>query len=180
MNPIQSFDEWLFRAINRNVGRFPLWDRLMKRATQTDTWRVGGTVLAVAMFVFGDNTMWLTILAGVIALTICDVISSYIIKPLVNRPRPTHTMTGVIFLNHPKSRHCFPSNHAANLIAISATIIIRQGWIWGYVLIPVCFLVGLSRVWVGDHYPTDVLAGWVWGFLCSWGTLELMNVIHAF
>lgn len=69
--------------------------------------------------------------------------------------------------------YSFPSFHSANSVSVFGSIAVyaRKRWLtWLAVLIP--FLVGFSRVFVGAHYPTDVLAGWALGLaavaLVSW------------
>jgi len=62
----------------------------------------------------------------------------------------------------------FPSNHAANMAAL-ATYVTRFYRRSGWFFIPLAIGVGLSRIYVGVHYPGDVAFGWLYGML--WATI---------
>ena len=86
------------------------------------------------------------------------------LKDLIGRPRPTFGLDW-----HLQSL-AYPSGHSANsLTAFLATALIlappaRRGpWVAGALLL--AFIVGLSRVYLGVHWPTDVLGGWAFGLL---------------
>jgi undecaprenyl-diphosphatase len=67
----------------------------------------------------------------------------------------------------------FPSNHAANTAALAAFLQVlypKSGWItW-----PIVAVVGFSRVFIGAHYVTDVLGGWMLGGVIGGGTAWLL------
>lgn len=107
---------------------------------------------------------------------------THLLKELISRPRPDI----VPHLSH-VSTHSFPSGHTMisavvylALGAITATVVGRRRLKW-YVL-SIAFLltliVGVSRVYLGVHYPTDVLAGWIaglaWALLC-WVVARLLQ-----
>lgn len=107
---------------------------------------------------------------------------SNLLKQVISRPRPDL----VPHLSH-VATSSFPSTHAMisavvylTLGTITATVVERQRLKW-YVLsvaFALTFLVGVSRVYLGVHYPTDVLAGWtaglVWALLC-WIVARLLQ-----
>lgn len=80
------------------------------------------------------------------------------LKRLVNRPRPYLTYNWVLSLKPPKCKYSFPSGHSCSALSIALTI---SYFIPGSaaVLIPIAATVGLSRIYLGCHYPTDVSVG---------------------
>ena len=93
------------------------------------------------------------------------------VKGVFDRPRP-YTQSGVLDVRH-TTGHSFPSGHSQN-IAIQSTMIGKEYCkidkqfkhrLWVIIaLAVVCVLVGLSRIYLGQHYLTDVLVGLVLGF----------------
>ena len=84
------------------------------------------------------------------------------------RPRP--------YVAHPGSVHLlvthsadssFPSDHAAAAFAIAVVLLIAHRR-WGLLALAAAALTGYARVYVGDHYPTDVLAGRSWAAQRPW------------
>jgi len=83
-----------------------------------------------------------------------------LLKELVGRSRPDlWPLPGSV------SEYSFPSGHAANTAALAGALLLilhnRRGWIVG-VLLAAVGLVGLSQLVLGRHYPSDILAGWLW------------------
>ena len=68
------------------------------------------------------------------------------------------------------SRFGFPSNHAANCfgLAVLSSMIFKRRWYTGLMLVW-AVLVGYSRIYVGKHFPLDVLCGALLGVLVAWG-----------
>jgi undecaprenyl-diphosphatase len=110
-------------------------------------------------------------------LVISDQLSSTVIKELVGRARPCHTIGG--FLVIPEVHllvpcgggKSFPSSHAVNNFAV-ATMFAAYYRRWTWAFFSWAAIVGLSRVFVGVHYPSDVLGGAAIGvsvgLVCVW------------
>jgi undecaprenyl-diphosphatase len=117
-----------------------------------------------------NDTLWL------LAVTIGGTLLNLVLKQMVAAPRPD-------LLPHLDIVHSysFPSGHASgNMMLFGAlAILIRRSWAWG-VAAAIIVLIGASRVWLGVHWPTDVLAGWVegagWLLLCV--TVPLLRRDH--
>jgi undecaprenyl-diphosphatase len=104
-------------------------------------------------------------LFGMTLLTVLVAdVSNFVLKNIVDRPRPSDRYAEPEPLLHPPTSHSFPSGHAATSFA-AATVIgasIPRLRIPLYVL---AALIAWSRVYVGVHYPLDVIAGAIWGLL---------------
>ncbi|MPY89936.1 MAG: phosphatase PAP2 family protein [Luteitalea sp.] len=96
------------------------------------------------------------------ALTLASILSTYVFKPLLDRPRPFRTTTAVTVVGFAPGDNSFPSGHATSAAAgaYALTLIAPElraaSWV-------VAALVGLGRVYLGVHYPLDVAGGWLLG-----------------
>lgn len=90
----------------------------------------------------------------------------YLVKPLIARPRPALILPDarVIFTAH---NYSFPSGHALAAFASAAALyhLDRRAGVAALIL---AALIAFSRVYVGNHWPTDVLAGAVIGWVIGW------------
>lgn len=102
------------------------------------------------------------------AMALGLLVTNITIKPLVERARPwlVLELTPLVTENDPNS---FPSGHTCAAFAAGLSWAGALPWRWGRIAAPVlAVLMGLSRLYVGVHFPTDVLAGAVIGALCAW------------
>ena len=128
---------------------------------------------AILWLVFKNNKVEMSLSIVVfVALTVllADQISATLIKPLVGRLRPTHepSLVGQIQIvrGYVGGLYSFPSSHAANTFAV-ATFLSLLVHYWRMTML--CFLWAVmcsySRVYLGVHYPSDILCGAVLGVL---------------
>ena len=125
----------------------------------------------------------LVLLMVAVAVLVADQVSSGLIKHLVERLRPTHDPSlenAVHVINgYRGGMYGFVSSHAANFFAIATlvTLIMRRGLVaaalygWGLVQ---CF----SRIYLGVHYPGDILGGMIVGLLAGWLVWCLMRWVQ--
>ena len=100
------------------------------------------------------------ILAMCLAVGLCDAFAYRFVKPLVKRGRPAHA----VLRTQPPGSYGFPSNHAGNTFAGAAVLgLAEPPLLWPAMI--VAALVAYSRVYVGVHFPADVVAGALLGLL---------------
>jgi undecaprenyl-diphosphatase len=96
-----------------------------------------------------------------------------LLKRTVTRARP-RMPEGVLALVQPPDRFSFPSGHAASSLSVALALAAAAGGPLGAAVVALAIVVGLSRCYLGVHYPGDVLAGWLLALL---GTLLAGTVI---
>lgn len=94
-----------------------------------------------------------------LALTISHVLVQ-VLKRSIARARP-QLPVGVLSLIRAPDRFSFPSGHAAAALAVTAGIATVLPVVLGLPLVALGLLVGVTRCYLGVHYPGDVMAGWV-------------------
>lgn len=165
----QRLDVWLFTALNLR-GYHAVWmDRLMWVATQIGN--VGFAVLlVVAAYVLGDQRFASDVVLG--SLTLWLLVT--VIKALTDRARPFNLLRETRVIGWREAGLSFPSGHTTQTffmmtLAIShfhLPLIIALG------LYVIAVLVGFTRIYLGVHYPRDVIAGAILGLI--WGGLGVL------
>lgn len=101
------------------------------------------------------------------ALLLSLVVNNMILKNLVARVRPYEAVEGLIRIIEKQPDWSFPSGHASSSFA-AATVIWLNHRKTGWPALVLAGLIAFSRMYVGVHYPTDVLAGAAVGVLMGW------------
>lgn len=115
------------------------------------------------------------------ALALCAmilglVVTNITIKPLLSRPRPWLDWP-IVPLVTEKDPNSFPSGHTCAAFAAGMVWVRTLPWRWGRIAaVAAAVVMGLSRLYVGVHYPTDVLAGAIIGSLCAWAAWKAYNL----
>lgn len=113
--------------------------------------------LALALIVFGTEVDHQNVLIGV-GVTASVVLFCQGVKALTHRPRPTFVRQG--FHHQFLTSSSFPSNHTAMAFAMAYLILrLYPAWYNIFLLYLLAVLIGLSRVYLREHYPLDVLGG---------------------
>ena len=103
------------------------------------------------------------VLATALAVSISDFLGATL-KELIARDRPCHVLSHVKDIANCSNSFSFPSNHAVNSFTF-ATIVTLAYKNLTFLLYVSALLIGYSRIYLGVHYPTDVLSGALLGIL---------------
>lgn len=129
--------------------------------------------LALALIVFGTSTDHRNTLVG-LGVTITVVLASQGIKALTARPRPKFVRRG--FHHQFLTTSSFPSNHTAVAFAMAYLVLrLYPAWYNVTLLYLLAVFVGLSRVYLKEHYPLDVLGGAALGTYLAHGLLPWLS-----
>lgn len=165
---LQNIDTQLFFFVNNGLSN-PVFDWLMPFITTKQNWYPLFLIIIIGLLWKGGKKGRIVVLLLIPVITLSDQIAASVIKPWVDRVRPCQAfeaMGTVNMLIGMKTSPSFPSNHAANSFAAAAFFAHfypERRWLY----YTIAALVAFSRVYVGVHYPIDVLAGAILGFLCA-------------
>ena len=168
---ILQLDTQLFYLINVTLQNV-IFDWLMPFITEKTHWfPVWGVVIILLLWKGGkQGRIVLVLIIPLIFLS--DQLSSSILKPLIARTRPCVALDNVHLLVNKTTSFSFPSSHAVNFFALATYFgYFYRKYIWWFLLLAT--LVAYSRVYVGVHYPFDVLAGAIVGVACAFTIIYL-------
>lgn len=178
---IKMFDRNLLLKINSM--HTPLMDRMMFYLSNA-TWILIVIILVVAVMFYRKYTLKKAIefMVGCAIVFASVDLSTNLIKHAVKRYRPTHNIEikdSVHVVNDYRGgKYGFYSAHAANNFGIIAFIFFCVHWVnknYRYLLFVYPIIIIYSRVYLGVHYPSDVIAGIVWGIFMAWLVYLIMN-----
>jgi undecaprenyl-diphosphatase len=131
--------------------------------TVSESWFLLGIAAILSAFLIWNNRKkgWLIVVLAILCVTATDY-STYALKKVFCRPRPCQTLTDLRLIAGCGGKYGFPSNHAANSFGFAFLISFFYRRLKPY-LFTLAGLVCLSRIYLGKHYPSDVLAGALWG-----------------
>ncbi|MCL5105075.1 MAG: phosphatase PAP2 family protein [Armatimonadetes bacterium] len=168
-------DACLFYLINSGLGH-PWLDQAMLAASLPGV-GVAQSGFSLALMLLGwrlRRTNWLHAgYAGIVAFALSGA-GVQVFKHIWGRPRPVLTMFDVRIVGEPLFVHSFPSGHTmtAFAVAFACSAVVPR---FRFILIPLAFATGLSRVYIGAHFPLDVAYGALVGTLIGIGSARLIS-----
>ncbi len=180
LNTILDFDRNLFLAINNGWSN-PINDIIFAVLTLLGSDYVIIPIVGIAIYIFDRNNFKRNFILLIVSLLIGGILV-HSLKELVDRPRPLGGMKelikeGKVHINvifEPLNIVSFPSGHSQTVFT-AATVLgyIYKKSMWIFFLI--ALLSGISRIYVGAHYPLDVLAGGIIGVGISIATIYIFK-----
>jgi undecaprenyl-diphosphatase len=174
---LSEIDTVLFLFINVTLAN-PVTDLIMPVITSDWLLRILYAVAVVLLLIFGKARLRWVVLFSVLVLIVTDQVSAGLLKPMIGRLRPCHVLENINLLVGCGGGKSMPSSHAANAFgqAVLFSVMYRR-WAWPSLILAA--LVALSRVFVGVHYPFDVLVGSiigaVVGYFAAWSALKYLE-----
>lgn len=176
---INDFDTSLFLAIN-NGWQNPFLDAVCPWLREAKHWIPFYMLLLYLSWKhYGRQTLWVILGVGVLVL-ISDQFSANLVKNTFERLRPCNDpilKTKVHLLVHCGQGYSFMSAHATNHFAIAAYfMVLFKDWIPKFWIVALVWAsaISLSQVYVGVHYPLDIIAGAICGSLFGYFAAKLV------
>ena len=182
MNSLSTIDQNLFLYLN---SLHVSWlDKVMIAITQMWVWAPLYLLLIYwTVKQYGKRCWWVFLAVGIVVLC-SDQLSAHVCKPLFQRLRPCYNTDFQDIIYLPKGlaggKYGFVSSHAANTFAVAAflTGALHKNRCWiGIVLYLWAFISSYSRIYIGYHYPGDILCGAILGILIGlilWKVFQLI------
>lgn len=162
MNALNLFEANIILWIQENL-RVGFLNPIMQGITHLGDGGIFWIILSVLLLLFKKTRK--VGLCCALALIFDLLVVNIAIKPLVARIRPYVVLNEINILTHQPGDHSFPSGHSAGSFACAWAFFRAYKKKWRIPVLVLASLVSLSRLYVGVHYPTDVLGGVVIGII---------------
>ncbi len=174
---LYSIDLSVFYFINHSLST-GFGDRFFSLITNVNNWYIAYIILLGISYFKGGTKGKIAAIGVILLIVITDQTGSHLIKDLIHRLRPCNALNDAITPLGCTGSYSFPSNHAFNNFAAAIfyyRLFPRLKW----VLFITASLIALSRVYLGLHYPSDILGGAVLGLIFGYAFAELAIFINA-
>ena len=173
MEKLKEIDEYLFRLIN-STG-WEQMDQVMILISSKWFWIPLYIIILYQIYKKYPKEFFKLLCSYGLLIFLADFGSVQLFKEVFQRARPCHWLEGIRIVDGCGGRFGFISSHAANSFAIAffTSLVLRKYW-WFVNLFSWAVLIGFSRIYLGVHYPFDILGGMLWGLFVS----LLVNYIY--
>ena len=172
----KALDIKIFFLINQTLSN-PVFDSIMPLITNKNNWILIIIILFFYLAIMNGRRGQIAFVILIVVVGFTDSFSTFILKPYFGRIRPSHEIYEYINLLVARGGEwSMPSNHAANITAIAVVL----SYFYDKMKIPLyslAVIIAFSRVYVGVHYPADVLVGGLIGYGMAWSILTLWVIL---
>lgn len=174
---MNTFDIEVFRKINDLAGLYPWLDRVWIFIAVASPFLLAAYLL-ISWFYQRNSYSRRGLVLSVVAAIAAEIISR-LSGFVYSHPQPFASLEGVHKLISKQVGNSFPSDHTTVFFAAMTMLFLfyrdkKLKWLFPLIAI----LVGISRIWVGVHYPSDVIAGGVIGIISSIGIYYAANSLE--
>jgi undecaprenyl-diphosphatase len=161
-----------------NSHNSPFWDRVMYAISGKVIWAPLYLAILIYLGYKYKKKFWIILLFVIAAVAMADQFSVQLFKNIFHRLRPCHepSLEGMVRLVNGVcgGLYGFVSSHASNSfnVALLSMMFIRKRWYTISILLWAS-VIGYSRIYLGVHYPGDVICGAMLGSLIGWGVYKL-------
>lgn len=163
INYLKKFDDFFIHLINSKIKNKYL-DKIMFRVTD-----LGGaiftSIFAMGLLIFGSKEIKMIGLEAIFALSFGQVFVQSL-KRLMSRERPYKILEHLHTFGIELRDYSFPSGHTTASFSLATTLAVNLPKVAVVVLV-LALIIGMSRIYLGVHYPTDVVAGIILGIFAS-------------
>lgn len=176
LETLNKFDTQLLLFLNGFHNEY--WDWFMSSITRREIWLPFYIALAYSIFKSKKNYGLIPFFIILLVPVLADAVNSNVIKPFFDRLRPFHVEELKdqlhVFNENPRGKRSFMSGHAMNAFGLATIcmLLFRNKWL-SLVMLCWAILVSYSRIYLGFHFPGDILAGAITGSLLGWGLYAL-------
>lgn len=182
---LTSLDEQILLFFNGNHTAF--MDEFMSLITGRWIWIPFYLLLVDMLFKkLGPKYAALTLAAVVIAIVMTDQICASVIRPYIGRLRPCNPDNPIfsaitLVKGNQPGGYSWPSCHAANTFALATLLsCVMQSRRFTALIFTWAILVSISRIYLGVHYPTDLLCGAAFGSVFGYVALLIVSRLYSF
>lgn len=151
-------------------------DKFFSIITNVNNWYIAYVILIAISWTKGGRIGKIAVVGVILLILVGDQLGHRVFKEIIARVRPCNALSDIITPLGCTGSYSFPSNHAINNFA-AAMFFYRLFPKLKWILFITAFFVALSRVYLGLHYPSDIiggaLIGMFFGYIFAEGSLRL-------
>ncbi len=174
----------MFSTIDRDVliylNQLALHEPVWRSLSQASATYLVGIILLIPVIVIAldrnkeDRFFGPRVIAQAVLAILLATAFGFVLEAIVGRLRPTLVLDGVTALRSLPGNTSFPSGHTLTVFAYATVFLLHRRYHdMGAIMLLLAFLVGIGRMMLGLHYPTDVLTGALIGILCAFIVVKL-------